>query len=394
MSPAAHDPRSVHVDLGDRSYDVRIGSRLLEGLGTNVARVLGRTPGRAFVIADANVGVHADRAVASMRDHDIAVSTVSIVASERHKSLETLGRVLGAMAEVRLERGDVVVGVGGGITGDLAGFAAACYRRGTPIVQCPTTLLAMVDASVGGKTGVNLEAAGVLQKNMVGAFHQPILVVADLPTLGTLPEREFRSGLAECVKHGLLGGCTGDPAHLDWIVASLDALLARDPERLAELVERSVAVKAAVVAGDELELLAETPGRPSRALLNLGHTFAHAIETLPGLSPTGRSADAPLLHGEAVSLGLVAAAATSAEIGLCPTGLLDEIASVLGRCGLPVNVSGLPDVARLISLMGADKKVADGRLRLVLPEPGRTARLVGGVPTGAIEVGWRAIGAG
>ncbi len=183
-----------------------VGEGLLADLGRLASEALGRAPRAAFVIADANVGAHADAAGASLRAGGCAVSRASVVATEKAKTLETLGRLLEAMGAARIERADPVIAVGGGITGDVAGFAAACYRRGVPVVQCPTTLLSMVDASVGGKTGVNLEV-GVLQKNMVGAFWQPALVLADTATLATLPDREFRSGLAECVKHGLLDGC-------------------------------------------------------------------------------------------------------------------------------------------------------------------------------------------
>jgi 3-dehydroquinate synthase len=386
--------RSVRVELDERSYDVRIGAAGRATLGDAILGVLGRAPRQAFLIADANVHAHVAVVEQSLRDRGIAVSTISLVATEPEKSLHTLGIVLGAMAATRLERGDVVVGLGGGITGDVAGFAAACYRRGIAIVQCPTTLLAMVDASVGGKTGVNLEVGGTLQKNMVGAFHQPVLVVADTDTLSTLPDREFKAGLAECVKHGLLGGCIGDTDHLAWIVASLPKILARESESLANLIERSVAFKAGIVEGDERELAEDPNDGPSRALLNLGHTFAHAIETLPHLSPTGLAADAPLLHGEAVAIGLVGAAAASASMGLCAPELTAEVRLILGRCGLPTRVAGLPDLAALEALMGADKKVAGGRTRLILPTPGRNAKVVTNPPKSAIAAGWDAVRAG
>jgi 3-dehydroquinate synthase len=234
----------------------------------------------------------------------------------------------------------------------------------------------------------------VLQKNMVGAFHQPVLVAADLATLDTLPNREFRAGLAECVKHGLLGGRLGDTGHLDWIAGALDRVLAREAAAVAELVERSVAFKAAVVAGDEREMADGEGARPSRALLNLGHTFGHVIETLPGVSAGGRGGGSALLHGEAVALGMVAAAETSVGLGLCPGALADEVRAILARCGLPLTASGLPDASQLTELMGTDKKSAGGRVRLVLPTAGRTARVVVDAPTDAVARGWRSIGAG
>lgn len=388
MTSSPPSTRTVRVELAERAYDVRIGGHLLADLPGALAGALGASPRAVFVVYDANVEAHAGPAIKALRDSGCRVASSTVTATERDKSLDTLARVLAEMGSARLERTDAVIAVGGGITGDLAGFAAASYRRGLPIAQCPTTLLAMVDASVGGKTGVNLEVAGALQKNMVGAFHQPALVLADIDTLGTLPAREFRAGLAECVKHGLLDGCTGDAAHFAWIADNLDAVLARQPDPLIELIARSVAFKAAIVAGDERETADTGPGR---ALLNLGHTFAHAIETIPGLSPTADPAAAPLLHGEAVSLGLVAAAATSMHLGLAPAEILAKVRSMLGRCELPTGVAGLPEDDRLLSLMGADKKTLGGRLRLVLPTAGCRAELVTGPDHLAIKAGWAAI---
>lgn len=401
--------RRFDFEFGGGRCAVCVGEGLLAGLGGLIAEALGRAPRAVFVIADEHVEPHAAAVGDSLQAAGCQVARASMVATEKTKTLETLGRLLGAMGAARVERADPVVAVGGGITGDVAGFAAASYRRGVPVVQCPTTLLSMVDASVGGKTGVNLDVGGVLQKNMVGAFWQPVLVVADTATLSTLPEREFRAGLAECVKHGLLDGCAegadravararglhsaslrsdhGTLGHLEWIEANLDAILARDGAALTELIARSVAFKAAVVAGDEREM-GEGGGR---AVLNLGHTFAHAIETLPHLTPTGRAEDAPLLHGEAVSLGLVAAMAAGAATGRVDRALGERVEAVLRRCGLPVRVAGLPDDAALLSLMGADKKTSGGRLRLVLPEPGMRAAVVSGVDEGAIRAGWGAV---
>lgn len=391
MSTAEHNLRTVRVDLSDRGYDVVIGPGLLGTLAQRLADTLGVRTRGAFVVYDANVGSVATGCVGRLERAGIAVEARAIHASEPGKSLETLGLILADMGRARLERTDPVVALGGGITGDVGGFAAAVYRRGVPVVQCPTTLLSMVDASVGGKTGVNLEVGGALQKNMVGAFHQPVLVLADTETLVTLPDRELCAGLAECVKHALLGGCMGDTEHLSWIEANLADIRARRAGVLTELIGRSVAFKAAVVVGDEREMAAETSERPGRALLNLGHTFAHVMETLPGAAPAGGGSGGPLLHGEAVGLGLVSAAATGAALGLCDPTLGERIRSLLTRCGLPTRAAGLPDDADLLGLMGADKKTSGGRLRLVLPTPGCTARLVASPDPGAISAGWSAI---
>lgn len=390
MTAAPQRNHAIRVELAERAYEVRTGAGLLGSLGAIAAEILGRTPRAAFVVFDANVGPHAQGAIASLRGAGCQVAQASINATEPHKSLDTFARLLAEMGAARIERSDPVIAVGGGITGDLAGFAAAAYRRGVPVVQCPTTLLSMVDASVGGKTGVNLDVAGTLQKNMVGAFHQPALVLADIDTLATLPDREFRAGLAECVKHALLdGGPDGPGTHLPWIEANLGMILARHSETLIELITRSVAFKAMVVADDERELL-----EGGRALLNLGHTFAHAIETLGHISPTASPADAPLLHGEAVALGLVAAATTSAHLGRAGTDLPAQVRAMLARCALPVAVAGLPDTRELLRLMGADKKTTGGELRLVLPEPGCRASVVAAPDERAIVAGWEAVRAG
>ncbi len=277
------------------------------------------------------------------------------------------------------------------MVGDLAGFAAATYRRGVPVIQCPTTLLAMVDASVGGKTGVNLDLgtseAPDLKKNAVGAFHQPSLVLADTDSLGSLAPRHLRAGLAECIKHGMIAADAGDPGLLAWIGKNLNGLLGLDRALVTELVTRNVAVKARIVAGDERE----ENSSGGRAILNLGHTFGHAIETLPGLSPDRNMANAPLLHGEAVALGLVAAAACSAKLGLCPLGLLDQVGDLLTRAGLPTKVAGLPSDEAIITLMGHDKKAMGGAMRLVLPVGGGRAMVVANPAREGVAAGLAAI---
>lgn len=381
---------TVRVELAERTYDVCIGTGLLASVPTMAGAALGRPLRAASLVFDANTAPHAADLARALRAAGVQLTEIELNASEKAKSLETFGRILAAMGAARLERNDPVIALGGGITGDVAGFAAASYRRGVPVIQCPTTLLSMVDASVGGKTGVNLDAGGSLQKNMVGAFHQPTVVVADIGTLSTLPDREFRAGLAECLKHGLLDSSpgAGGRTHLTWITDSLDRILARDPTVLVELIARSVAFKAGVVRGDERET-AESGG--GRALLNLGHTFAHAIETLHHLSPTDNPGDAPLLHGEAVGLGLVACATTAVRMGLAPAALPEQISTLLTRCWLPASVRGLPDGAQLLALMGADKKTTGGKLRLVLPCKTHHARAVEILDHAPVLAGWDAI---
>ena len=385
----------VRVALNSRSYSVLIGTHILPNLASlfmqNTPKPL---PKQVFAVLDTNASSHAQRIIKNLKHAHTSVQSVSIHAAETKKTLDTLRTILVAMADAKLERSDLVLAIGGGITGDLAGFAAATYRRGIRVVQCPTTLLSMVDASVGGKTGVNLDVAGVLEKNMVGAFHQPELVVADIATLSTLPEREFNAGLAECIKHGLLGNMSSHATHqthLAWIKSSLKTIMARQPDTLLELLERSVSFKAWIVAGDEQELASSTPGQPSRALLNLGHTFAHAIETIHTLSPDGNPAHGPLLHGEAVGLGLVASAATSVQLGLCSESLVEEIRAMLDRCHLPSSIANLPAHEHLLSRMGSDKKVAQGRLRLILPVENSRARIIDAPPHKAIQAGWDSI---
>lgn len=384
--------RRVEVRTPSRVYDVVIGSGLLPRLGALVQPVLQGEPRHAaFFFDDALPEATWEPARASLLDElDCEGSSGRFTVPESLKTLESVEAVTCTLAAGRHERTDPVVALGGGVLGDVVGFAAAIYRRGVPWINCPTTLLAMVDASVGGKTGVNLavsDDAGGVKKNMVGAFHQPLRVIADVDTLATLPDRELRCGLAECIKHGMLGAAFGDETLLAWTEANADRFLARDAGATAELVARNVAVKAAVVGGDEREEADE--GR--RALLNLGHTFGHAIETLPSLSHDGTPAGAPLRHGEAVGLGLVAASRSSEALGIAPRGSGDRVADVLRRIGLPIAVAGLPPDDRLMALMADDKKVRGGRLRLVLPEGQGRCRVVDDPPADAVRAGWSAI---
>jgi 3-dehydroquinate synthetase len=297
------------------------------------------------------------------------VSSSPVRAAEEGKVLQAVYHMLGQLAAHTLERGDAVLALGGGITGDMAGFAASSYRRGIPWINCPTTLLAMVDASVGGKTGVNLRSGSELQKNMVGAFWQPSLVLADVSTLGSLDERTFRSGLAECIKHALLGGSFGDERLMAWTKEKLPLIHDRDPEALTELIARNIAIKSRVVGTDEREESTGTAG--GRALLNLGHTFAHAVETLPMVSPGlvggGDSSLVPLQHGEAVALGLVCAARCAELLKLVGDGLTESVRQTLRHAMLPTTAYHLPGSGEVYERMGHDKKVARGKLRLVLP---------------------------
>lgn len=383
--------RRVEIRAASRAYQVLIGRGLLSELGLRVAGATGNGTRRCFIVVDAGLPPKwLQRVREGFAQSGIAVVESLQAPDETRKTFGSLEQHLQAMAAERIERWEPLLALGGGITGDAAGFAAATYRRGVRWVNCPTTLLSMVDASVGGKTGVNLELegeAGGLKKNMVGAFHQPILVVADVDTLSTLPDRELRCGLAECIKHGMIAADFGDPGLLDWTEAAIPKFLTREAYALSELIARNVSVKAAVVAGDEREQ-AEDGGR---ALLNLGHTFGHAMETMPGLSPDGDPKSGPLKHGEAVALGLVAACRTAAAMGLCPAALGDRVCGTLKRVGLPVAVAGLPATDRLLPLMAHDKKVRGGRLRLILPVgPGRCS-VAEGPPEAAVRAGWDSI---
>lgn len=347
---------------------------------------------RALVVVDAKVPRETiEPLIRSLDGRGVRWAAKVVTATEADKSLSTLEATLIEAARLRLERGDLIIAVGGGIVTDLAGFAAGVYRRGVRIVQCPTTLLAMVDAAVGGKTAANLSVSGEdgkagLLKNAVGVFHQPARVVCDVASLRSLPLRELKSGLAECVKHGLLSGGHGDKALVAWTEQRCADVLSLDPAALAELVARNVAIKARVVQADEREESTKPDG--GRMMLNLGHTFAHAIETLPGLAwkdpAQGVQMVGPLKHGEAVGVGLVCAARVSATMKLCEKALPARVEALLNRAGLPTRIEGLPANAQIIERMGHDKKVAAGKLRLVLPIKGGKTRIRADVPVKVI----------
>lgn len=356
-------PQSVQVSLAERQYDVVIGAGLYASIGDRIRSLLSSdSASRAFVVIDHNVPTAAvESCIESLNRAGFQITRHVCVAAEDEKSVQVATTLLQSIAASGHERQDPVISIGGGIIGDVAGLVASTYRRGVPFIQCPTTLLAMVDASVGGKTAVNLDVNGALLKNMVGTFWQPRLVAADVSLLRSLPDRELRAGVAECLKHGVI-----DPGDLfAWTLANLPRVHCRDEECLADLVAKNVAVKARIVEADEREEAHDGPHQ--RAFLNLGHTFAHAIETIRGLSPDGDPANAPLLHGEAVALGLIAATTTASAINLVDGDRVDSIRTAVAQAGLPTAIAGLPDTPEIMARMSHDKKVEGGRLRLVLP---------------------------
>jgi 3-dehydroquinate synthase len=362
--------KTVRVELGQHSYDVAIAAGLLDDLGGTVrACAHGRA---AFLITDSNVGpLYAKRALASLEAAGLAVHLTTFAAGERHKTLVTASALFDDLfaAPTPPDRSSVVVALGGGVVGDVAGFVAATLLRGVPFVQAPTTLLADVDSSVGGKTGVD-HAAG---KNLIGAFHQPRAVVIDPQLLFTLPTVELSSGLAECVKHGIIR----DASLLDWIAQHADALMAgRDGDLLAELIARNVAVKAAVVAEDERER-----DQGPRTHLNFGHTIGHAIEAAYGF---GADREDYLRHGHCVALGMVAANQIAVGRGLLAAAAAARVENLLTRLRLPVRLGGL-DAESLLSTMRHDKKARAGLLRFVLPA-GRLGAVAVHEDVGAHEI--------
>jgi 3-dehydroquinate synthase len=340
--------QTVRVALEDRSYDVVVGSDLVRNAPKLIEERLGRQ--RCAIVTDENVASrHLQPLEKSLAEVGRHAGTIVLKAGEGTKSFPGLARVCERLLEFKLERADLVVALGGGVIGDLAGLAASLLRRGVRWVQIPTTLLAQVDASVGGKTGINT-AQG---KNLVGSFHQPGLVLADLDLLATLPLREMRAGYAEVAKYGLLG----DAAFFEWLERNGPAVLERQPQALANAVTRSVQMKADIVARDETET-------GDRALLNLGHTFGHALEAWAGYSDR-------LLHGEAIAIGLCLAFRFSERLGMCPAGSAARVESHLASSGLPTRISHiaaaeLPSADALMQLMAQDKKVRDGKLTFIM----------------------------
>ena len=364
---AAVPPQRLPVGLGDRGYDVLVGPGLLARAGGLIAPVLPAR--RVVVISDAAVApLHLPALRAGLAAADVQVlAEIAVPPGEASKDFARLQDVLEQMLGAGLDRRTGVVALGGGVVGDLAGFAAAVAMRGVPFVQVPTTLLAQVDSSVGGKTGVNLRAG----KNLAGAFHQPRIVLADTDTLGTLPPRELRAGYAEVAKHGLLQG-----ALWDWCERHGTAVVAGDAAALTHAVVESCRLKSAVVAADEREESAEG----GRALLNLGHTFGHALEA------EGRF-DGSVLHGEAVAVGLGLAASLSARLGHCSQEWPSRVIAHLAACGLPARIADLPRRFTLDALMGRmakDKKNRDGTMRFVLMRAPGDCFTSGEVPAEAV----------
>jgi 3-dehydroquinate synthase len=338
---------TVPVDLGSRSYEVRIGPGLIDDAGAQIAPLLARR--RVAVVTDETVaGLHLMRLAASFEAQGIAVTALALPPGEATKGWEQFARCSEWLLEQKIERRDVVVAFGGGVVGDLVGFAAATLRRGVRFVQLPTTLLAQVDSSVGGKTGINT-AQG---KNLIGAFHQPSLVLADIDVLASLTPRDLLAGYGEVVKYGLLG----DAGFFDWLERHGPGLAAGDAAARLHAVTRSVEMKAGIVARDETE-------EGERALLNLGHTFCHALEKATGYGDR-------LLHGEGVAIGCGLAFELSQRMGLCSQEAPSRVRAHLRGMGMKTDLADipgeLPDAEALLALMGQDKKVIDGRLRFIL----------------------------
>jgi 3-dehydroquinate synthase len=363
---SADTPETVRVELGSRSYDVVIGPGLLAEAGARIAAVLPKR--KVALVTDANVAaLHLPALRAGLAAAGIGAADILVPAGETSKSFERLQAVVEAILDARLERGDAVVALGGGVVGDLAGFAAAVTRRGMRFVQVPTSLLAQVDSSVGGKTGINARQG----KNLVGAFQQPDLVLADTALLETLPEREFRAGYAEMAKAGLIG----DAAFFAWLEENRGEIFARGPALIRAIAE-SVRFKARTVAADERE-------SGERALLNLGHTFGHAIEAACAYDTTR------LVHGEAVAIGMVLAHDFSVAEGLAPAADAERVRAHLAGAGLPVSLAEIPGPAitgaELMRHIAQDKKVKRGRLTFILTRGIGRAFIADDVPPETVE---------
>ena len=347
MNVSAENTRTIRVDLGVRSYDIAIGPGLIDQAGTLLAERLGER--RVVIITDTNVGpLYADRLDAALRQAGHQTRTITVAAGEASKSYAQLEDLLEDLINGGLERGSVLIALGGGVMGDLTGFAASIALRGVEFVQVPTTLLAQVDSSVGGKTAINSRHG----KNLVGTFYQPRLVIADTDTLVTLPAAEMRAGYAETAKYGMLG----DAEFFEWLETNAAAILGGDAPAQIHAIERACEMKAEIVNQDERET-----GR--RALLNLGHTFAHALEAETGFGEG-------LLHGEAVSIGMVLAFELSARMGLCTPVDAMRVRAHLDAAGLPTGFPVHPgsgwDADILLAHMGRDKKVQEGRITFIL----------------------------
>ena len=370
-SAAGNDAKHVQVDvqLGARGYPILIGSGLLAAAPRHLSHFL---PGARFaIVADESISGYALELERNLLEYGLLLGGICFLPSgEGTKSFSELERVCSALLDLGIERRHAVIALGGGVTGDLAGFAAAILKRGVRLVQMPTTLLAQVDSSVGGKTGINSRHG----KNLIGAFHQASLVLADLATLETLPPREFRAGYAEVVKYGALG----DAAFFTWLEENGGHVFARDSAALTRAIETSCRMKADIVARDEFET-------GDRALLNLGHTFGHAVEAWAGYS-------GEVLHGESVALGMVLAARFSGMQGLCGASVAERIKAHFEALGFAADFAGLyrqvgrmPDLDDLLAYMEQDKKVKDGEMTLILMRGLGEAFVASGVPRATIR---------
>lgn len=356
----------IRVGLGERSYNVIVRAGVLSELGEQVYPCAPQT--RCALFSDAAVAERfGAQAIESLKTRYSEVVTAEQPSGEDRKTLDTVHTYYEVLVNQRFERNSPVIAFGGGVTGDTVGFVAATYLRGVPFIQVPTTLLSMVDASVGGKVGVNLPQG----KNLIGAFYQPKLVLIDPLLLTSLPSREFASGIAECIKHGMIR----DPELISWLEDSASEVMNRSPKALEALIERNVAIKAGVVEADERE-------GGLRAILNFGHTFAHAMEACCGYGE--------IHHGEAVGLGMRAATVLAVELGICKDEVLTRLTSLLLAVGLPTSWT-LPPNQTLITSMSLDKKVKDGKLRLIVPRGIGEVAIIDQFPGQLLESAWDAI---
>jgi len=346
-SNAAHEAAKVAVDLDGAGYDIHIGEGLIDAAGELIAPILARP--FAAVVTDENVGrLHLERLQASMQNAGIQTKAIIVPPGEASKSYAQLAELCDQLLAAGIERADKIVAFGGGVVGDLAGFAAAILRRGVDFIQIPTSLLAQVDSSVGGKTGIN----SPLGKNLIGAFHQPVMVIADAGLLDTLPPRELAAGYAEVAKYGLLG----DAELFTWLEDNAQQLFAGSMQARMKAIEASCQAKANIVSEDEREA-------GVRALLNLGHTFGHALEAATGYSQR-------LLHGEGVAIGMAMAFRFSEQLGFCPSGAAERVKKHLASVELPVSLADipgdLPGADALLEIMHQDKKAQSGKLTFIL----------------------------
>lgn len=350
---------TLDLILPDTRYPIHIGRDLLEQVELLLPHL--PLPKVAIVSNETVAPLYLARLQQALARHRIDSFSVVLPDGEQHKDWNTLNLIFDALLSRNAERKTTLIALGGGVVGDMTGFAAACYQRGAPFIQIPTTLLAQVDSSVGGKTAINHPQG----KNMIGAFYQPKAVIADMSLLDTLPERELSAGLAEVIKYGLLG----DAAFLGWLEENMPRLRARDPDALQHAVKRSCEMKADIVGQDEKE-------QGVRALLNLGHTFGHAIEAGLGYGVW--------LHGEAIGAGMVLAAAASAELGWLSSADVERVRGLVAAAGLPVKSPRMP-MARWLELMSHDKKVEAGTIRFVLLQQLGQATIQAGLPSAILE---------